>query len=266
MTRMIASLRAALGAGIVALAVLAAGPSAGLDIQDLRSPEGAAFWLVEEPSIPIVALEISFAGGARLDPADRTGLANLAAALLDEGAGDLDSEAFATARDTLAARFGFSAGRDSLEVSAQMLVETLEPSVELLASALAAPRFDPERLELVRAQVLAVLAEAGVQPDTIAANTWNARAFPDHPYGRPANGTPESVAAITRDDLIAARTRLLTRANARIAVVGAIGAEQAGRMVDVVRLRGAFQESLGAIPACAGGRGQRTQAGRQGSR
>jgi zinc protease len=115
-----------------------------------------------------------------------------------------------------------------------MLVETLEPSVELLASALAAPRFDPERLELVRAQVLAVLAEAGVQPDTIAANTWNARAFPDHPYGRPANGTPESVAAITRDDLIAARTRLLTRANARIAVVGAIGAELAGRMVDVV--------------------------------
>ncbi|MFQ5565635.1 MAG: M16 family metallopeptidase [Paracoccaceae bacterium] len=221
-------------AGLAGLAVLVAGPVQALEIQDLRSPGGAVFWLVEEPSIPIVALEISFAGGARIDPEGRAGLANLMAGLMEEGAGDLDAVGFATARDELSARFGFSAGRDSFDVSARMLVETLEPSVALLATALAEPRFDPEPLARVRAQMISVIAESATEPEKVAAKAWYAGAFPGHPYGRPTDGTGESVAAITRDDLVAARARLLTRANARIAVVGAIGAEQAGRMIDTV--------------------------------
>ena len=220
--------------GLAGLALLTAAPARALEIQDLRSPGGAVFWLVEEPSIPIVALEISFAGGARLDPEGRAGLANMMAGLIEEGAGDLDAVGFAKARDDLSARFGFSAGRDTMEVSARMLVETLEPSVALLATALASPRFDPEPVGRVRAQILSIIAESGTEPGTVAAEAWYAGAFPDHPYGRPTDGTAESVAAITRDDLVAARARLLTRANARIAVVGAIDAEQAGRMVDTV--------------------------------
>jgi zinc protease len=219
---------------LAGLALLAAAPARALEIQGLRSPEGAVFWLVEEPSIPIVALEISFAGGSRLDPEDRAGLANLMAGLIHEGAGDLDAVGFAKARDDISARFRFSAGRDSMEVGARMLVETLEPSVALLATALASPRFDPEPLERVRAQILSVIAESGTKPGTVAAEAWYAGAFPDHPYGRPTNGTAQSVSAITRDELIAARARLLTRANARIAVVGAIDAVEAGRMIDTI--------------------------------
>jgi zinc protease len=234
MMGMIATIRTILGAGFAAVAVLVAAPSLALQIQDLKSPEGAVFWLVEEPSIPIVALEISFAGGARLDPEDRAGLANLMSGLMEEGAGELDAVGFSKARDDFSARFGFSAGRDSIDVSARMLVETLEPSVALLATALASPRFDPEPLARVKAQIIAVIAEAGTEPETVAAKTWYAATFPYHPYGRTTDGTAESVAAITRDDLIAARARLLARANARIAVVGAIDAEQAGRMVDTV--------------------------------
>ncbi len=219
---------------LAGLALLAAAPAQALEIQGLKSPGGAVFWLVEEPSIPIVALEISFAGGARLDPEGRTGLANMMAGLIDEGAGDLDAVGFSKARDEVSARFGFSAGRDTMDISARMLVETLEPSVALLATALASPRFDPEPVGRVRAQILSVIAESGTEPDTVAAEAWYAGAFPDHPYGRPRRGTAESVSAITRDDLVAARLRLLTRANARIAVVGAIDASRAGRMVDTI--------------------------------
>ena len=219
---------------LAGLALLAAAPAQALEIQGLKSPGGAVFWLVEEPSIPIVALEISFAGGARLDPEGRTGLANMMAGLIDEGAGDLDAVGFSKARDEVSARFGFSAGRDTMDISARMLVETLEPSVALLATALASPRFDPEPVGRVRAQILSVIAESETEPDTVAAEAWYAGAFPSHPYGRPRRGTAESVSAITRDDLVAARLRLLTRANARIAVVGAIDAEQAGRMVDTI--------------------------------
>jgi zinc protease len=154
--------------------------------------------------------------------------------LIEEGAGELDAVGFARARDELSARFGFSAGRDSIDISARMLVETLEPSVALLATALASPRFDPEPLARVKGQILSVIAESATEPDTVASNTWYAATFPGHPYGRTKDGSAESVAAITRDDLIAARARLLTRANARIAVVGAIDPEQAGRMIDTV--------------------------------
>ena len=115
-----------------------------------------------------------------------------------------------------------------------MLTETLEPAAELLASALAAPRFDPEPLARVRGQVLAGIAESETDPRDVAKKAWYADAFPDHPYGRPTAGAAETLAAITRDDLVAARARLLTRANARIAVVGAIDAAQAGRMIDTI--------------------------------
>jgi len=220
--------------GLAGLALFAATPARALEIQGLTSPGGAVFWLVEEPSIPIVALEISFAGGARLDPAGRTGLASMMAGLIDEGSGNLDTVGFSEARDEVSARFGFSAGRDAMNVSARMLVETLEPSVALLATALASPRFDPEPVARVRAQLLSIIAESGTKPGTVAAEAWSAGAFPNHPYGRPMRGTAESVTAITRDDLVAARARLLTRANAKISVVGAIDATQAGRLVDTV--------------------------------
>ena len=219
---------------LLGLAFLAVSPAQALEIQDLTSPDGAVFWLVEEPSIPIVSLEISFAGGARLDPEGLAGLANLMSGLIEEGSGDLDAVGFSKARDDLSARFGYSAGRDSMDISARMLVETLEPSVALLATTLAAPRFDPDSLERVRAQILSIIAESETEADAVAAEAWYAGAFPEHPYGRSTDGTVESIMAITRDDLFAARARLLTRANARIAVVGAIGAEQAGRMVDTV--------------------------------
>ena len=234
MMDMISTVRAALGAGLVAVALMSGAPALALEIQDLKSPEGAVFWLVHEPSIPIVALEISFAGGARLDPEDRAGLANLLGGMIEEGSGELDAVGFSKARDDLSARFRFSAGRDSMEVSARMLVETLEPSVELLAAALASPRFDPEPMERVKAQILSSIAESASKPETVASETWYAATFPQHSYGRSTDGTAESVVSITRDDLIAARARLLTRANARIGIVGAIDAEQAGLMVDTV--------------------------------
>jgi zinc protease len=228
-----ASARASICGGLVSVAILGT-PAQGLEIQDLKSPGGAVFWLVEEPTIPIVSPEISFSGGARLEPEDRTGLANLMGGLIEEGSGELDAVGFSKARDDLSARFSFSAGRDSMGVSARMLVETLEPSIELLATALASPRFDPEPVARVKGQILSSISEDETQARTVAAKTWYAATFPDHPYGRSTDGTAESVAAITRDDLIAAHARLLTRANARIAVVGAIDAEQAGRMVDTI--------------------------------
>lgn len=215
--------------------VLGALPArAAVEIQTLESPAGQPFWLVSAPEIPIVAAEISFAGGARLDPEGRSGLATMMAELLSEGAGERDAVAFAEERERLSARFGFGAERDALTASARMLVENAAESAALFATALASPRFDEEPMARIRGQRLASLAEEEEEPLSVAAKAWYARSFPDHPYGRPAGGLRQDVAEITREDLVSQHRRLVTRAAARIGIVGAVSAEEAGRLVDIM--------------------------------
>lgn len=227
------TIRTTIFASAVALGVAVALPAAAdVDIRQLTSPGGQEFWLVDEHTIPIVSLEMGFRGGSRLDPADRAGLANFAMALMNEGAGDLDAVAFANRADDISARLGFDAGRDSVQVSGQFLSEMLDEGVDLLATALAAPRFDPEPVARVRGQILSGIAQSETDPGDIAGKEWFAKAFPHHPYGTPQSGTRESVAAIDVADLRAAQKALMTRANAHIAIVGDVAPARAGEIVD----------------------------------
>ncbi|MEO0819796.1 MAG: pitrilysin family protein [Pseudomonadota bacterium] len=205
-----------------------------VEVQELTSPAGQSFWLVSEPSIPIVALEMSFTTGARLDPDGREGLTRLVMGLLDEGAGERDAVAFSAEADALSARFGFSAGRDSVTVSARMLTETIEPASALLAEALSSPRFDADALERVRGQALSGIASDETDPGAISQRRWFSAAFAGHAYARPTSGTAESVGAITRDDLVAQHKRILTRSSALIGIVGNIDAAAAGALIDRV--------------------------------
>ena len=205
---------------------------AEFEIQDLTSPSGQSFWLVEEPSIPIVSIELGFHGGTRLDPDGKEGLGNFAMGLMNEGSGELDAVAFSNRSDDISARIGFSVGQDATEVSGLFLVETLDEGVDLMALALSSPRFDPEPIERVRNQILSGIAQNETDPNSIASKTWFARAFPDHPYGRTSDGTVETINAITLEDLQAAHKQLLTRADLKIAIVGAVDATRAGEIVD----------------------------------
>ncbi len=220
-----------LAAGLVLLPLLAL-PARALDVQEVTSPAGLKFWLVEEPSIPIVAIEIGFRGGARLDSSAEQGLTNFTMSLLNEGAGELDAVAWSNRADEISARIGFNASSDRVEVSARFLVETLPESIEFLAMTLSQPRFDAGPIERVRGQILSSIASSETDPDSIASNAWWSQAFPDHPYGRDRDGTAETVKSFGADDFRRAHARLLTRANAHVAIVGSISADEAGRMID----------------------------------
>lgn len=215
-----------------ASAVFSFAAQAAAPIQRVVSPGGIEAWLVEEPSIPIIAIQIEFEGGATLDPAGREGLANLFAGLLEEGAGDLDSVGFAEAADAIAARYSFGAGRESLSVSAAMLAENRDASIDLLRLALTEPRFDEEPVTRVKRQVISSIRSDETDPNAIATKAFFAAAFPGDVYGRDADGTIESVTAITREDLVAARDRLLNVGASHIGIVGAISAEEAGAVLD----------------------------------
>ncbi|EPX82524.1 putative Zn-dependent peptidase [Rubellimicrobium thermophilum DSM 16684] len=210
----------------------AAAARAEIAIQEVVSPGGIRAWLVEEHSLPFTALEISFRGGANLDREGKRGSVYLMTGLLEEGAGDRDARAFQAAREGLGAVFRFSATDDSVSISASLLTETRDEAAALLHQALVAPRFDPDAVERVRGQVLAGLAHDAQDPRMIAWNALDALAFPDHPYGSPIEGTPESVAALTREDLLQAHRDALVGGRVHVAAVGDITAEELGRLLD----------------------------------
>ncbi|MEX2520973.1 MAG: pitrilysin family protein [Paracoccaceae bacterium] len=215
-----------------ALLIVGAPAFAAAPIQRVVSPGGIEAWLVEETAIPIISIGIEFPGGGVLDPEGKEGLAQLFAGLLEEGAGELDAVGFAEAADDIAARYGFSAGRDSLSISASMLAENRDASVDLLRLALTAPRFDEEPLTRVKRQMISSIREGKTDPDTIAGKAFFAATFPGDPYGRPNGGTEESVAALEAEDMRAAAPRLLTVGGAHIGVVGAISAAELGTLLD----------------------------------
>ena len=215
------------------LMMIAALPArAEVNIQSVTSPGGLTAWLVEEHSIPFVALELRFRGGASLDAPGKRGAINLMTGLLEEGAADMDARAFSRASEALATSFGFDVSSDSLSISARFLTENKEASVALLRAALQEPRFDQEAIDRVRGQVLSIIQSDQKDPDDIASETFNRIVFGDHPYASSLNGTLDSVAALTRDDLIAAHDAVLARDRIYIGAVGDITPEELGVLMD----------------------------------
>ena len=222
------------------LSLVASSALADIEIKQVTSPGGINAWVVEEPSIPFVALEIRFRGSASLDLPGKRGATNLMTGLLEEGAGDMTAQEFQTAREALAASFSFRAYDDTLSISARFLTENKGEALELLRKALVDPNFDQDALDRVRAQVLSGLAGDEKDPNTIASDVFNSSAFGDHPYGSSSDGTVESVAALTQDDMFDAHRNALTRDRLFVAVVGDTTAEAVGEMLD---------DLLGALPA-----------------
>ncbi len=219
---------------------------AEVDIKEVTSPGGIKAWLVEEPSIPFVALELRFKGGASLDAPGKRGATNLMMGLLEEGAGELDARGFARAAETLAARFSYDAGDDAVSVSARFLTENRDDAVDLLRLSLIEPTFPETAIERVRAQVLSGLRSDLKDPNAIAGRAFKAMAFGDHPYGSPYEGTIESVSALTREDLVAAHKAVLARDRLYVSAVGDITEEELGALLD--HLLGALPETGAPMP------------------
>ena len=233
------------------LTVAAALPArAAVEIQEVTSPGGITAWLVEEHSIPFVALELRFRGGAALDVPGKTGAVNLMMGLLEEGAGDMDARDFLKAREALAADFDFDTRTDSVSVSARVLTENRDASLALLRTAMIEPRFAETAVERVRAQVLSVIAANAQDPAQIAHRTFDRLAFGAHPYGRAVEGTAETVRALTREDIATAHRAALARDRVYVAAVGDITAEELGPLLD--RLLGDLPSAGAPLPEKAG--------------
>jgi zinc protease len=222
-------------------AILVGAPAlAAIEIKEVTSPGGIRAWLVEEHGIPFTALEIRFQGGASLDAPGKRGAINLMTATLEEGAGDLDARGFAEAREALAAEFGFDVHDDAMSVSARFLSENKDASVALLKKGLMETRFDQDAIDRVKGQIASIIQSDLKDPERIAGRTFDAMAYGDHPYATSLNGTAESLAALTRDDIIAAKAAVMARDRMFVSAVGDITPDQLGALLD---------DLLGGLPA-----------------
>ena len=226
-----------LAALVLASAALAfpSGKAQAMKIQEVTSPGGIRAWLVEEHSVPLMAMRFAFDGGGNSqDPEGKEGVASFLSTMMDEGAGDLTSKQFQERMEELALRMSFNDGRDAFYGSFETLTEHREKALALLALAVARPRFDAEAVERMRKQLQAGLAAAARDPTRVASEQWMALAFPGHPYGRSGNGTLQSVAKIGRKDLVDFHARTFAKDTLRVVVVGDIDAATLGGVLDSV--------------------------------
>jgi len=243
----LAFLRNAAGRGlfaIVAAATMVLFPLAAqaTKIEQVMSPGGIEIWLVRDATVPLIALDFAFRGGAAQDPEGKLGTCSLVLDMLDEGAGELDGKAFHELLERKAIELNFNTGREYVRGTMRTLKENQDEAFNLLRLALTAPRFEASALERTRAQVISRLERATTTPNDIASRTWWNAAFPGHPYARQVNGTLETVPRITSDDLRAYAKRVFARDTLKVAVVGDIDAATVSRLVD---------NTFGSLPAKA---------------
>lgn len=195
--------------------------SAVLPIEHWTTSRGARVYFVRADAIPMLDVQVDFDAGARHDTAAKSGLAGFTAGLLARGVEGLDEAQLAERFADLGATRGGGAGDDRASVSLRTLSAPRErdAAVELLARMMARPTFPDAVVARERERSIQALRESLTRPDAIAQRTFEALLYPTHPYG--LSQTPESVAAITRDDLVAFHR---ARYGARGAVVSMIGA------------------------------------------
>jgi zinc protease len=222
----------AFGALTLIVAALAPQLAAATKIESIKTPAGIEVWLVRDPTVPLVAINFGFRGGSAQDPQDKAGTANMMASLLDEGAGNVDGKTFQERLERAAIEMQFNAGRDTFRGSLRTLKENQDEAFELLRLAMNEPRFEQDAVERIRAQIVSRLRRQSTSPNEIASLKWWETAFPGHPYGRPANGTVESVAKITAPDMRTFLKRVLTRDTLKIGVVGDVDAAAIARLID----------------------------------
>ncbi|MBK6355485.1 MAG: insulinase family protein [Betaproteobacteria bacterium] len=207
---------------------------AGVKIEHWVTPSGARVQFVESRVLPMLDVQVDFAAGSMFDPEGKSGLAALTRGALDLGAGKFDETAIAEQMADIGASLAGGADTDRANVSLRTLSakDKREPALNILKAVLHAPLFDAAIFEREKARTIAGLKEAMTRPDSIAGKAFWAAMYPNHPYGRQA--TPESVAALSRDDLAAHHARYYNAANASISLVGDISRAEAEMIAEAI--------------------------------
>ncbi len=233
----------------VCLGVWACAAHASPGIERWTTTNGAAVYFVAAPEIPMLDLRLVFAAGSARDGA-RAGVAALTNDLLDEGTATLTADEFHARLEATGAILGSGSLREMAWVSLRTL--TAEPqrstATRLLGELLQAPRFDDAAVTRQRDQALAGLKRALESPGTLGQRAFFRALYGDHPYGRPPEGTVESLGALTPADVDAFYRQHYVARNLTVAIVGALSREEAAALAEQLSANLAAGEAAPALP------------------
>lgn len=243
MIRLIASLTLAFFV-VLATPAFAKEPAANtgkvLNVKTFTTPAGILVWLVEDHSIPVISLNYSFEGGLAHDPEGKPGVARLVSILLDEGAENMDSQAFQAKLSDNAISIGFTAGRDAFFGELRTITDNRGLAFDLLRAALTAPRFDDDAIVRMKNANTAQIKRDIGDPAWLSARTFNGMLFEGHPYALPGYGNLSSMQSITKKDLINFTKTQFTRNVLKVSIAGDINTAEATALID---------KTFGALPA-----------------
>lgn len=208
--------------------------SAVLPIQHWQTALGANVYFVESHELPMLDVAVDFAGGSGYDPQGKSGLAHLAHALLDQGAGGLSETEIAHRMADVGAVMGGGFDRDRAGITLRTLSSKreLDQAVDVMARVLQAPDYAPDVVEREKKRVIASIVEAEAQPGEVAEKAFYRAVYGRHPYALPEAGEKESIPGITRENLLAFHRAHYTAPNAIVAIMGDITRSQAEALAE----------------------------------
>lgn len=205
-----------------------------LDVQVIKSKSGIEAWLVEDKTVPVISINFSFDGGLVYDPEDKPGVARLVSILLDEGAGEMDSQTFQEKLENNAISLSFSPGRDAFNGQLKTLRDNKDLAFQLLNLALTKPRFDRDAIERMKNANISEIKQNMGDPNWLVARSFNGMLFEGHFYAQPGNGHLDSMSRITRNDLIAYTEDQFARNVLKVSIAGDISKEEAEEALDAI--------------------------------
>jgi zinc protease len=199
------------------------------DINPVRfvMPNGLTVLVQEQHSLPIVQIHTLIKAGAAHDPADKAGLANLVAGLLDEGTTSRSANQIAEQIEFVGGALHAKAGEDFTTASARVLKKDMELGFDLLADILLHPAFADHELERVRSQIMGEMQSEKDDPGQVAGKAFKQIVFPSHPYRWPVTGTEDTLPKIKRADVVQFYAREYVPNQAIVTIVGDITVDQA---------------------------------------
>jgi len=182
---------------------------------------------VQTGDVPIATISMLMPGGSKTDPRELAGVAQMAAGLADKGINGMDASAIAARFESLGASFGGGAGSDGTSFNLTAPVANLGEAGELAASIVKGAIYPDEEFALERARAMDGLRVQMQEPGGLSRYIARVAMYGDAPYGTQPNGTDESLAAITRSDLLLHRQRYFHPDRMKIVISGGIAPDLA---------------------------------------
>lgn len=170
--------------------------------------------------LPLVDMRLVARAGAVNDPKGKEGLARLTSELLTQGAGERDAQQIAEAIDFVGGSLGAVAASEQVVVMCEVLKKDFDLGLEMFRDVIVHPTFPEEEFARKKEEALGAIAAGMDDPGTVADRAMLPFVMGDSPLGHPAIGWQESVASLTRDDVVDYHKARITPDRSILAVVG----------------------------------------------